>query len=142
MFFQKLKTKLKCLKKYYFCDVTLMNSIEYSVSYYSIAAIIALYNSTLCQYSTCRNIQYIIIYVMIFFIILSLKGLVFCRRNDKIIVFSDNVFALKHYAIKLNKYASFCYCHFVRMPFAINPVIAAFLLTFSPDMNGIPKLWT
>eukprot|EP00794_Sanderia_malayensis_P003081 gene3080-3546_t len=25
------------------------------------------------------------------------------RRNDKIIVFSDNVFALKHYAIKLNK---------------------------------------
>jgi len=25
------------------------------------------------------------------------------RRNDKIIVFSDNVFALKHYAIKMNK---------------------------------------
>ncbi|XP_005098095.1 general transcription and DNA repair factor IIH helicase subunit XPB [Aplysia californica] len=25
------------------------------------------------------------------------------RRNDKIIVFSDNVFALKHYAVKLNK---------------------------------------
>ena len=25
------------------------------------------------------------------------------RRNDKIIVFSDNVFALKNYAIKLNK---------------------------------------
>lgn len=25
------------------------------------------------------------------------------RRNDKIIVFSDNVFALKSYAIKLNK---------------------------------------
>jgi DNA excision repair protein ERCC-3 len=25
------------------------------------------------------------------------------RRCDKIIVFSDNVFALKHYAIKMNK---------------------------------------
>lgn len=25
------------------------------------------------------------------------------RRNDKIIVFSDNVFALKNYALKLNK---------------------------------------
>ena len=25
------------------------------------------------------------------------------RRNDKIIVFSDNVFALKSYAIKMNK---------------------------------------
>ncbi|KAK3758633.1 hypothetical protein RRG08_019543 [Elysia crispata] len=25
------------------------------------------------------------------------------RRNDKVIVFSDNVFALKHYAVKLNK---------------------------------------
>ena len=25
------------------------------------------------------------------------------RRNDKIIVFSDNVFALKNYAIKMNK---------------------------------------
>merc|ERR1712019_164156 len=25
------------------------------------------------------------------------------RRNDKIIVFSDNVFALRHYAVKLNK---------------------------------------
>ena len=29
-----------------------------------------------------------------------------CRRNDKIIVFSDNVFALKHYAVKLNKQVS------------------------------------
>lgn len=27
------------------------------------------------------------------------------RRNDKIIVFADNVFALKEYAIRLNKYA-------------------------------------
>lgn len=26
------------------------------------------------------------------------------RRNDKIIVFADNVFALKEYAIRLNKY--------------------------------------
>lgn len=25
------------------------------------------------------------------------------RRNDKVIVFSDNIFALKHYAIKMNK---------------------------------------
>ena len=25
------------------------------------------------------------------------------RRNDKIIVFSDNVFALQHYAVMLNK---------------------------------------
>ena len=25
------------------------------------------------------------------------------KRSDKIIVFSDNVFALKHYAIKMNK---------------------------------------
>lgn len=28
------------------------------------------------------------------------------RRNDKIIVFADNVFALKEYAVRLNKY---CY---------------------------------
>lgn len=28
------------------------------------------------------------------------------RRNDKIIVFADNVFALKEYAIRLNKYVS------------------------------------
>lgn len=28
------------------------------------------------------------------------------RRNDKIIVFSDNVFALKHYAIKMNRLVS------------------------------------
>lgn len=26
------------------------------------------------------------------------------RRNDKIIVFADNVFALKEYAVRLNKY--------------------------------------
>lgn len=29
------------------------------------------------------------------------------RRNDKIIVFADNVFALKEYAIRLNKYFIF-----------------------------------
>lgn len=29
------------------------------------------------------------------------------RRNDKIIVFADNVFALKEYAIRLNKYVVF-----------------------------------
>lgn len=41
------------------------------------------------------------------------------RRNDKIIVFADNVFALKEYAIRLNKYVFYqrklikfsqCYC--------------------------------
>ena len=34
------------------------------------------------------------------------------RRNDKIIVFADNVFALKEYAIRLNKYE---YLLFVRV---------------------------
>ena len=34
------------------------------------------------------------------------------QRNDKIIVFSDNVFALKSYAIKMNKYAKYT-CTFV-----------------------------
>lgn len=32
------------------------------------------------------------------------------RRNDKIIVFADNVFALKEYAIRLNKYVFFFSC--------------------------------
>ena len=29
------------------------------------------------------------------------------QRNDKVIVFSDNVFALKHYAIAMGKYANY-----------------------------------
>ena len=33
------------------------------------------------------------------------------RRNDKVIVFSDNVFALKKYAEKLKKWVWFLHSH-------------------------------
>ncbi len=33
-------------------------------------------------------------------------SVLFFRRNDKVIVFSDNVFALKSYAVKMNRYAN------------------------------------
>lgn len=41
---------------------------------------------------------------MKFDVMKSKSRLYFFRRNDKVIVFSDNVFALKNYAVKMNRY--------------------------------------
>uniref|UniRef100_T1J8G6 General transcription and DNA repair factor IIH helicase/translocase subunit XPB n=1 Tax=Strigamia maritima TaxID=126957 RepID=T1J8G6_STRMM len=57
------------------------------------------------EYLACRTSKKLLLYVM------NSNKFRYCqfliryheRRNDKIIVFSDNVFALKHYAIKMNK---------------------------------------
>ena len=37
------------------------------------------------------------------------------RRNDKIIVFSDNVFALKNYAIRMNKLVDIHYIFIIQL---------------------------
>ncbi|GAB6033300.1 hypothetical protein CHUAL_013071 [Chamberlinius hualienensis] len=57
------------------------------------------------EYLMCRNSKKLLLYVMNPQKFRACQFLIHYheRRNDKIIVFADNVFALKHYAIKMNR---------------------------------------
>lgn len=56
-----------------------------------------------CQFLIRSGIENFLIYSSFIFTYLKLFFRYHERRGDKTIVFSDNVFALKHYAVKMNK---------------------------------------